>query len=237
MIQLAILDDDKRMCSIVHNCITAHLFTKNIDWQIDEYEHSRTFLSSQKAYDCLFLDIEMPEINGFEVAKQCYERKENLLIIFITSHDELIQDCFGLNVFGFIRKDKMEEDMKHVLDRLLTFLDEVQFLTLDTSLGKQTIKYDEIICFELFQRKITVITNHEQLLLKTDSLRKIEQQLNEDFLRPNNHFLINMKYIQKIEKNMIHLSNKVVIRIARGQIRPITKQVQDFKMKRFHYVR
>ena len=237
MIRLAILDDDKRMCNIIHNCMTAQLFSKNVDYQIDEYEDGFVFLASKKVYDCLFLDIEMPKMNGFEVAKQCYETKENLLIIYITSHDERMRESFGLNIFGFIRKDKMEADMKELCNRLLSFINEIRFLEFDTCYGKQMIRYDEIICFELSHRKITISTIYDQILLKTDSLRKIEQKLNEDFIRPNNHFLINMRYVQKIEKNVIYLSNKRTTHISHGQIRQITKQVQDYKIKRFHYAR
>lgn len=52
--------------------------------------------------DILFLDIDMPDIDGMEVAKQLNQLEEKPLLVFVSSHDELVYESFWHHPFGFI---------------------------------------------------------------------------------------------------------------------------------------
>lgn len=64
--------------------------------------------------DILLLDIDMPEINGMEVAKELSNLSRKPILVFITSHDELVYQSFQYHPFGFIHKRFYKEELSKV---------------------------------------------------------------------------------------------------------------------------
>ena len=56
-------------------------------------------------YDILILDIEMENLDGISVKNNFQSRKKDTIIIFVTSHDEMMNQAFGVNVMGFVTKN------------------------------------------------------------------------------------------------------------------------------------
>ena len=65
--------------------------------------------------DILLLDIDMPDINGMDIAKWLVGLKKRPLLIFVTSHDELVYESFQYHPFGFIRKNYFDIEIRKVL--------------------------------------------------------------------------------------------------------------------------
>ncbi len=66
----------------------------------------------------LFLDIEMPGLNGIEATPQLKERFKKLNIIYVTGHPEYVFDAVGMHPSGFLTKPVCEEDILHELEEL-----------------------------------------------------------------------------------------------------------------------
>ena len=73
--------------------------------------------------DFLFLDIEMPGINGIETARKCKEITEHLNIIFVTGHPEYSFEAYGVYPSGFLTKPVSEKDIRRELENLRFPLD------------------------------------------------------------------------------------------------------------------
>ena len=65
--------------------------------------------------DLLLLDIDMPEMNGMEIAKCLTDLLQKPLLVFVTSHDELVYDSLLYHPFGFIRKAYLEQELEKIL--------------------------------------------------------------------------------------------------------------------------
>ena len=72
--------------------------------------------------DVVLLDIDMPEMNGFEVASLLQKRKEDILILFVTSHEDKVYQSYDYHPFWFIRKSHMH-DLQVVIPKLLRKID------------------------------------------------------------------------------------------------------------------
>ena len=68
--------------------------------------------------DVLFLDIEMPELSGLEIAERVYAAKLNVEIVFITAHNQYAIDAFRVNALDYLLKPVMEEDLQRSLERV-----------------------------------------------------------------------------------------------------------------------
>ncbi len=68
--------------------------------------------------DVLFLDIEMPELNGLEIAERVYADKLDMEVVFITAYNQYAIDAFRVNALDYLLKPVMEEDLQRSLERV-----------------------------------------------------------------------------------------------------------------------
>ena len=80
---------------------------------------------AQGDWDVLFMDIEMPTINGVEAGKRVREQLQNysLKIIYVSSRQEYAMDLFKVDTFDFLIKPVAYEELEAVLDKLQKTLD------------------------------------------------------------------------------------------------------------------
>ena len=68
--------------------------------------------------DVVFLDIEMPKMNGLEAAKALVELKKVPLIVFATAYPEFAAEAFRINAVDYLLKPYDEEQLKQTIDRI-----------------------------------------------------------------------------------------------------------------------
>ncbi len=68
--------------------------------------------------DVLFLDIEMPELSGLEIAERVYADKLDMEVVFITAYNQYAIDAFRVNALDYLLKPVMEEDLRRSLERV-----------------------------------------------------------------------------------------------------------------------
>ena len=99
--------------------------------------------------DVLLLDIDMPDITGLEVAEQLKGLTKKPLLIFITSHDELVYDSLQFHPFGFVRKSFLDTELPRVLtDCEKELLSNKQYYHFKTAEGEVSLPLEEILYFE-----------------------------------------------------------------------------------------
>lgn len=74
--------------------------------------------ASRTHFDVVFLDIEMPGMNGIELAQKLKAGNESINIIFVTAHAEHALEAHGMYVSGFLLKPASEDDVRTALSNL-----------------------------------------------------------------------------------------------------------------------
>ena len=99
--RFVICDDDPKFCSCLRSKI------ENIegseDVKISVYTNASEIIDDCISTDAFFLDIDMPDTNGFDVAKEIRKHSSKAKIIFVTIHDEMVYKSFEYAPFRFIR--------------------------------------------------------------------------------------------------------------------------------------
>lgn len=114
-----IVDDNPLILEIEKNIISKNEYL-NI---VGEFYNGNKFLKSLSKLkpDVVFLDIEMPEINGIEIAEKVEEFNENIQIVFLTSYEKYAMEAFKVNTINYILKPLTKEMLDVTVKRLLKY--------------------------------------------------------------------------------------------------------------------
>ena len=97
-------------------------------------------------YDAVFLDIDMPAINGFDLSQQIYEKNNSIPIVYITSRDDLIIHAFRYKPLGFVRKQFIASELPYALTTILKEINQKVLLSLSQ---KRDLQVAERIAYRL----------------------------------------------------------------------------------------
>ena len=117
---IAICDDEKVALELLGSSLRGALRTRNVDASIETFSRPRELLLRMQttSFDLLFLDIEMPGMNGIELAQKLKAGNESINIIFVTAHAEHALEAHGMYVSGFLLKPASEDDVRTALSNL-----------------------------------------------------------------------------------------------------------------------
>lgn len=174
--------------------------------------------------DAVFLDIDMPETNGFQVAKTLRSIYPKCIIIFCSSHNELVYDSFEYEPFWFLCKSNYRSKLEVVLDKVFEKIKRVNKEFIVKARGKLIrIKYQEVLYVMVEKHKIQIHTE-EKVLEYRGNLSDIEESLLKmDFVKINSGCIVNLEWIFKIQDNELILKNDELLVISRSN----KKNVKD----------
>ena len=214
MLKIALLDDDKTALLISKGAIESFFQEKNIAISLDAFSNPLNFLAMAKEenYRLVFLDIDMPELNGLEVGEQVKTINPQTDIIYLSQREDLVFDTLKLHPFGFIRKSKIIQDFASVLELFVsTALNtnlENKKITFSTKTETVSADIDTIMYIEGNR-------NYQTFYLKDGSsfnarvlMGDLESKLNEHgFIRIHKGYLVNYLFIRQIGTNEVSLTN------------------------------
>ena len=212
--RIAILDNDLRFSDQLYQKISMG-FAKR-DWALNchIFSHPQDLLNSNLGtLHAVFLDIDMPEMNGLEVASQIRQHYPDLILVFITAFLQFAPSGYKVSAFRYILKENYIEELDSCLDA-------IQDKLLD---GKETIVVDsKNLQIEIPLRDILYVegTPYRRVLLHTTEAASpvlecrgkmndyTERLSGKGFIRLQKSFLVNMSYISKISGYTAQFSEK-----------------------------
>lgn len=151
----------------------------------------------------LFLDIEMPLMNGLAAAQQVNKELPNILIVFITSHTKYAADAYQLGAIDYIVKPVTSESIARSIRKIKKHLHftentiDLNRLLLSYNREAHLINPADIIFIEKSERTCTVHTQ-TRTITTTESLNNLEAKLDNQFFRCHRSFIINLNKVERI---------------------------------------
>ena len=221
MIKIALLDDDKTALLISKGAIESFFQEKNVAISLDAFTSPVTFLSMAKEenYRLVFLDIDMPEINGLDVGKQLKGFNPQTDIIYLSQREDLVFDTLQLHPFGFIRKSKIIQDFANVLELFVnTALNqnsENKKITISSKTETLSADIDQIMYIEGNKNYQTFYLKDGNVFDARVLMGDLEIKLKEHgFIRVHKGYLVNYLYIRQIGTNEVTLTNNKVLPLS-----------------------
>lgn len=152
-------------------------------------------------FDLCILDIEMPGLNGLEVARLLKGKP----VIFITAYKEFAAEAFDLDAVDYIRKPIQKERLEKAVHKAAKLIEngktEKQFMQLNTNKGKALVAFDQLLLITSAEKekrdKVAYLENGVQITLKNISFEQLLALLpDENFCRISKKDIIALKAIR-----------------------------------------
>jgi DNA-binding LytR/AlgR family response regulator len=204
-----IVDDDKLSCKILEGYVKKST-SLNLIGVFSDSIAARNILTGRNDIDLIILDIEMPEMNGFDFIVSL-DFPPNIIIV--TSGEEYALRAFDFNVVDYLLKPVTYGRFCKAVDKTIRYYsrkdaastgDEEIFIKKGSSLVK--LKLKDIIYIEALENYVTLTTNDDKFTIHF-TMKAIENQLPSGiFIRVHRSFIINKSMIQAIKENSLDLT-------------------------------
>lgn len=195
MISIGIIDDEQ----VYLDKIKDILITNFDDIRVYSYNSASKI---DNDLDFILLDIDMPDIDGIIFSKQ----HRNYRIVFVTNYDTRIKEAFGPNVYGYVSKGNLEEELVEKVKEVIEVIKCDYYVTFKVNGIDINIRVDDIIyCQYLGNHIVSIVYHDKKININNSSLKKVKEVLNEYFIEIRQDIIINKHRIINFEDRYVYL--------------------------------
>lgn len=215
MINIAICDDNAIFLNY-YKSLVEHIIVKYTDdYRIFYFSNGNVLLSRHmdNEFNILFLDIDMPNISGFDIAKKLRDQMSKCFIVFITNHSELVYESLDFQPFNFIRKNcsiPIENSTEKVIRKILRHMKQNERIILEDDIsGKISVRLNDIMYVESDKHYVIYhVSGNENTIKMRDNISDIETEFAAyDFIRIHKRYIVNLHFVSNIDTH----NNEIVL--------------------------
>ncbi len=186
------------------------------------------------APDLIFLDIDMPDKSGTDIACELRNTYEGIDIIFLTNREDLVFQSIHYLPFRFIRKSKIDEELDEAISAYVKYYKEKKTVYIfDTGEGKKPILLSSIFYIESEAHYVRVYTKEESICARVN-ISGLEKELKRyNFIRIQRSYLVNLKYVQNITGKSVMLTCGEELPIKRGSMEAIRRSLFEYRRNKY----
>lgn len=228
-INVAIVEDETKAAEHLKTFLKQYEKEQSVCFGIQIFSDALTFLDAyHNDLDIVFMDIELPDLNGMKAAKKLRARDENVVLIFVTNMAQYALEGYSVNAYDYILKPVNYYAFSMKLARLISRLknretdlieirSEGELFSLEAKYIRKIESDGHHVIFYLFDRNYIVY----------NSLKEIAQKLPDYFVKCSRWCYVNMKYISTIRGDDLVLDSEL-IHLTRGEKKSVIRKVSDF---------
>lgn len=228
--KIFICDDELKILSD----ISAKVRSVLPEADISEFTSGKFLLDAICKNNCniLLLDIDMPEISGLDIASRLTDLENKPLLVFVTSHDELVYDSLQFHPFGFVRKNYMDKELPRILaDCIAELNSREKHFCFHTASADIKLQLDDILYFESDKNYLKLFSKDSEYRFR-ETLSAVENTLSDSgFIRIHKGFLVNQAAVKMLSSDEAELINGARIPIGRSYSETAKKKLMRYMLK------
>lgn len=239
--KLAICDDEKRIRDIIAESVKE--VSEKIE--IEFYADAKGILSASFDCDILFLDIQMPGIDGMGAARMLRSSGKKTVIVFVTALEDQVFNAFDVGAFNYIVKPFTKAKIIEVLNKAVKQAEDQRLV--ETAISEQkeagrtiTVKsggtntrviLSEVQYAEIYDRRIILHMESSNDIEYYGRISDLENIAGKDFFRVHRAYLVNLGAVKSYDSKFVHMSD-ADIPVARGKYQELIRAYMSYHTRR-----
>ncbi len=230
MLNIAICDDDIQTTGRMDMLLQEIAKQNFIDIEIEVFWNGKSLadaVAQGTYFDMIYLDIEMDKEDGISAAKRIREYDKNTLIIYVTSHENHMQESFEVRPFRFLVKPVSEKQIESCFKSAYEEVYcEDSYFRYSYQRVNHKIPMREILYFESNKRKVFIVTEKGTFVAyaKFNDIEESLKQSKVPFLRVHQSYLVNYKHVEGQAYDFVVMDNSKKISISEDRRKLIGEQ-------------
>lgn len=202
---VGLCDDEEYVCDSVYKILKEYGNEHQIEIEFIYYNSAKLLLEKRDMLDVLFLDIEMPKMDGIKAGMKLRDWNIDYKIIMLTVREDRFRDAFKIGAFRFVSKPINEVEFCLAINDVIDAM----------SINRSVIAYRDNVAFEISQKDILYIeaNSSSSLIYTRDCEYRSEQSLKawsnlldkRFFFQSHRSYIVNMSKIENVQGNTIYL--------------------------------
>lgn len=230
MLRVALCDDQEYILVQLKKMLQEILKEKGCQYIIEVFSSGEELISKNEYCDVVFLDIEMPGMDGIQVGEIIRQRNAECKIIMATCAIERYKEAFHIRAFRFVTKPFVSEEIEEAMDAVLSLKRDDDSIELYCQRVLYKVKWKDIQYIQAYNGYSEFLVGN-RIFRKEISLNSIEEQLDMQFFsRIHRQYIVNMRWIISYDNGKVRVGNQV-IPVSKRKRKDFEQEYIEFDLK------
>lgn len=231
MLKVTIVEDEPSEAERLVSFLRRFEAENAVRFEIETYTSALTFLANyKKTADLVFMDIELPDVNGMEICRRLRKTDSEVAIVFVTNMAQFAVKGYEVNAVDFIVKPVQYTEFAVKVKKTVDFINRRSgsFVVLSYNGGLKRLNVNEIKYVEVMAHLVVYHTERGNIEI-TGSLKAAEETLEKYyFVRCNNCYLVNLRCVSEIRDSTAVLGDGEELQISRNKRKAFLQALANY---------
>lgn len=232
MIRVALVDNEPNESRHLRSLLDRYSESSSVYFQICVFENGMQFLEACRAnqFDLVFMDVDMPHMDGFQTARKLREKDPTVVLIFVTNVAQQAIRGYEVNALDYIVKPLTYEAFFLKIPKALALCQRNRSsrISVKTRTGQTVFPADSVIYISSNGHHITYYTEQGEVEAY-GTMKDIERTLTEPmFFRCNSGYIVNLGFVRQCDADTLKLTNGASVEISRARKKGFLEALQKY---------
>lgn len=229
MLKIALCDDDSQFVSKITGLIQSLLQNGTESPVITTYINPVALtasISDGERYDIYILDVEMPDMNGMDVARRIREFQPDAPLLFLSSHLSYATEGYKVQALRYVPKLDLENALPEALEQAVATLEktDTRSIMVQHYQNYTRILHKDILYVQKMQRSIQIVTDRQGVFKDNRGIKELFAEIDDPrFIFTDRAYFVNLDYVQELDGSWLVLNNEDRVPVSRPMMPNVKK--------------